>query len=69
MDEKGIDQGVRDVVLRQLRTRPGSLDSGTEPRIAELPVEQIEHLAEARLDFSSPSDLKVWLKAHVGHGG
>jgi hypothetical protein len=29
-----------------------------------LPLEQLEHLAEALLDFSGPTDLAAWLEEH-----
>jgi len=45
--------------------RLGSLEAEIEARIAELPVEQLEELAEALLDFTAPSDLTGWLDAQA----
>lgn len=67
--EQGIEQGAKqgkcDLVLRQLRKRLGYLDAESEGRIGQLSVEQLEELAEALLDFTSPSDLVSWLDAQV----
>ena len=38
----------------------------TTARIQALPLEQLEHLAEALLDFSGPTDLAAWLEEHKG---
>jgi len=70
--EKGIERGVKEgkqhearaLVLRQLRKRLGSLESEIEARLGELSVEELEQLAEALLDFGSPTDLTRWLDAH-----
>ena len=66
--EKGIEKGkqaeAEAVCLRQLRKRLGSVDSESESRIGQLPVERLEELAEALLDFSSASDLTAWLDRH-----
>ena len=34
------------------------------PRIQSLPLEQLESLAEALLDFQGPEDLTAWLTSH-----
>jgi hypothetical protein len=31
-----------------------------------MPLEQLEALAEALLDFSGPADLAAWLEEHAG---
>jgi predicted transposase YdaD len=54
------------VALRQLNRRSGPLSEGTSARIQALPLEQLEGLTEALLDFSGPADLAAWL---VQHGG
>ena len=38
----------------------------TTARIQALPLEQLEALAEALLDFGGPADLAVWLAEHAG---
>ena len=49
------------LVLRQLRRRFGTVDTGQMVRIQRLTLEQAENLAEALLDFQTPADLKAWL--------
>ena len=53
------------VALRQLNRRCGPLSEATTARIQALPLEQLEALAEALLDFSSPEDLTTWLAANA----
>jgi hypothetical protein len=52
--------------LRQLNRRCGSLSNATTARIQALPLERLEALAEALLDFSGPADLAAWLAEHGG---
>ena len=53
------------VALRLLNRRCGTLSETTTARIQALPLEQLEALTEALLDFSSPADLAAWLAAHA----
>jgi predicted transposase YdaD len=53
------------VTLRLLNRRCGTLSEATTARIQALPLEQLEHLAEALLDFSGPTDLAAWLEEHA----
>ena len=66
--EQGIERGERALVRRMLHKRLGSLDSRAEARIDQLSVQQLEDLAEALLDFESPSDLTNWLDAQGKKG-
>ena len=54
------------VALRQLNRRCGPLSEATTARIQALPLEQLEALAEALLDFSGPDELVAWLEEHKG---
>ena len=54
------------VTLRQLNRRCGPLSDATTAEIQALPLELLEALAEALLDFSGPADLAVWLAEHAG---
>jgi predicted transposase YdaD len=54
------------VTLRQPNRRCGPLSVATTARIKALPLEQLEALAEALLDFSSSADLAAWLAEHGG---
>ena len=63
--QQGLQQGLQrevSVILRLLRRRVGELSSSTEERIRALSITQLEELAEALLDFSSPDDLTDWLE-------
>ena len=64
--QEGEAQGEAKVTLRLLNRRCGPLSETTTARIQALPLEQLELLAEALLDFSGPADLAVWLSDHAG---
>ncbi len=60
----GEAQGEAKVTLRQLTRRFGPLSAEQESRIRSLPLEQLEALAEALLDFEGMADLNAWLAAN-----
>jgi hypothetical protein len=64
--QEWIAEGEAVVTLRLLNLRCGSLSDATIARIQTLPLEQLEALAEALLDFSGPADLAAWLSQHGG---
>ncbi len=64
--QEGEAQGEVKVTLRQLNRRCGPLSDATTAEIQALPLEQLEALAEALLDFSGPQDLTTWLAEHAG---
>jgi hypothetical protein len=49
------------VTLRLLSRRCGPLDAEQESLIRSLPLERLEALAEALLDFQGMADLNTWL--------
>ena len=61
-EAKGKAEGEATVVLRLLQRRCGPISAATTARIQALPLEKLEALAEALLDFSGPADLTTWLK-------
>jgi len=63
-EARGEAREAAKVTLRQLSRRCGTLSEATTARIEALPLEQLEALAEALLDFSGPADLSAWLAAH-----
>jgi hypothetical protein len=63
--QEWIAEGEAVVTLRQLNRRCGPLSDATTARIQALPLEQLEALTEALLDFSGPADLAAWLSAHA----
>jgi hypothetical protein len=63
--EQGLEQGAASIVLRQLLRRLGELKPSVIRRVETLPLEKLEQLSEALLDFTSAKDLKKWLKEHA----
>ena len=64
---QGLDQGRRqealDLLGRLLLRRCGPLNSAQQNAITALPLETLEQLGEALLDFNGPDDLNHWLAA------
>ena len=61
---QGRQEEASAVTLRQLNRRCGPLSEATTARIQALPLERLEALAEALLDFTGPADLAAWLQAN-----
>jgi len=67
--EQGIEQGLEQgrqqeasaLLLRQLERRCGPLQPGLRHTISTLPLERLEELGDAVLDFQGPADLEHWL--------
>jgi hypothetical protein len=53
------------VTLRLLSRRCGPLSGEQESQIRRLPLERLEALAEALLDFEGMADLNAWLAANA----
>jgi len=74
--QKGLKEGLREglqegqareaakMTLRLLSRRCGPLAEATTAQIQALPLEQLEALADALLDFQGPADLAAWLAAN-----
>ena len=54
------------MTFRLLNHRCGPLTDATTARIQALPLEQLEALGLALLDFSGSDDLATWLNVHAG---
>ena len=65
-EAQGRALGEANVTLRQLNRRCGPLSDATTARIQALPLQQLETMAEALLDFAGASDLEAWLNGHSG---
>ena len=59
--KEGRKEGKRSLIIRQLNRRIGNVSSEMEAQIAALPLEQLETLGEAQLDFTTLADLDGWL--------
>jgi predicted transposase YdaD len=57
--------GESRLVLRLLSRRIGELSPELQSQIQAFSSPQLEALGEALLDFSQPSDLQDWLRAHA----
>jgi len=66
--KEGLQEGeareATKVTLRLLNRRCGPLSEATTTQIQALPLERLEALADALLDFQGPADLAAWLAAH-----
>jgi predicted transposase YdaD len=62
--EEGRQAEAFSVTLRLLNRRCGPLSEATTTQIQALPLEQLEALADALLDFQGPADLTAWLAAN-----
>jgi predicted transposase YdaD len=60
-EARGRQEEACKMVLRQLNRRTGSISAQLEIQIRSLPQAQLEQLADALLDFTSPTDLTTWL--------
>jgi predicted transposase YdaD len=63
-ETKGRQEGEAAVTLRLLNRRCGPISEPTTVQIQALPVEKLEALADALLDFQGPADLAAWLAAN-----
>ncbi|MEN9222431.1 MAG: DUF4351 domain-containing protein [Thermostichus sp. BF3_bins_97] len=59
---QGIQQEASNLTLRQLKRKVGEVPIALQSQIRALPVEQLEELGEALLDFGSLRDLMAWLE-------
>ena len=73
--QQGLDQGLEQglqagrrreaaLVLKQLQRRIGLIPTALTGQIQDLPLERIEALGEALLDFTALADLETWLRQH-----
>gem|GEM_PF-2371850 len=62
----GRVEGTRQLVLRQAEKRFGPLSEPVAAQIVALPIERLDALALALLDFATGTDLVMWLDAPAG---
>lgn len=60
--ELAKQEGEQRLIIRQLNRRIGEIHSSLIQKVQELPVEKLEELGEALLDFTSVTDLETWLE-------
>jgi predicted transposase YdaD len=59
--QAGRQAGERSLVVRQLTRRVGALPEDLQSQVEALPLDQLEELGEALLDFTGLADLVDWL--------
>jgi predicted transposase YdaD len=64
-EAKGRQEEAASMTLRLLNRRCGPLTDATTAQIQALPLEKLEALADALLDFTGPADLATWLAANA----
>ena len=62
--EAGRQQEAAGLAIRLLIRRLGSIDAGSLERLSDLPLQQLEQLAEDLIDFTEPADLQAWFDNH-----
>lgn len=60
--QQGAKREALSLVFRLLKRRVGDLNPDLEGQVRSLPVNQVEDLGEALLDFNNAEDLKNWLR-------
>ncbi|MFN6513125.1 MAG: Rpn family recombination-promoting nuclease/putative transposase [Nostoc sp. CreGUA01] len=66
--EEGLEEGreaTANIIIRLLTKRLGELPQEVRSLVAGLPLQLLEELGEALLDFTSVADLQAWLQARI----
>ena len=58
------ERGEKSIVMRLLNRRVGDISLQVQERIKSLPVEKLEDLGDALLDFYGMEDLTAWLSTN-----
>jgi predicted transposase YdaD len=64
--QEGRQEGEADFALRLLTRRCGEVSIEQTTQIRSMPIEQLESLGEALLDFGGMADLEGWLRENLG---
>lgn len=59
--KQGAEREALSLVFRLLNRRIGSINDHLEAQVRDLPVNKVEDLGEALLDFNTKEDLQEWL--------
>ncbi len=60
--QQGEQLEAQKIVKRLLNRRVGEIDSSLIQQIEALPIQELEDLTDALLDFSTVTDLQQWLQ-------
>jgi len=73
IERKGIEKGKQEgraegkqeeavtLILRLLKRRVGEIGAEVQQQVSAMPLEKLEELGEALLDFTEANDLQNWL--------
>jgi predicted transposase YdaD len=61
--QEGREEGKEELILLMLTKRFGTLPDSIPAQIQSVPVERLNALGEALLDFQTIADLQTWLEA------
>jgi hypothetical protein len=62
-EQRGEQLEAQKLVKKQLKRRVGEIDKSLIEQVEALPIEALEELGEALLDFSIVTDLQEWLNS------
>ena len=62
--QEGVKQGIQQNIIRILKKKVGELSPNLEAKVMVLPIDILEDLGEALLNFNSIDDLINWLNAN-----
>jgi Domain of unknown function (DUF4351) len=63
-EKRGEVKQGQTLILRQLTRRVGNLSIETQTRVKALPLDRLEELGEALLDFTQMNDLLAWFETN-----
>jgi predicted transposase YdaD len=64
LEERGRQEEASALILRLLERRLSAVNADKQDQVRSLPLEQLEALGEALLDFKTIADLTTWLDHH-----
>ncbi len=64
-EQRGREEGEKSLIFRLLTRRVGELPQDIRQQVETLPLEQLENLGEALLDFTSMADLIAWFEENT----
>jgi hypothetical protein len=64
-EARGQERGIAATIVRQLIRICGPLSDSLDQQIRHLPIEKLEALSDALLEFKSADDLATWLDSNT----
>lgn len=63
--QEGREEGEKALILRLLQRKLGEVPEELQEQVRQLPLERLEALGEALLDFEGVADLQAWLAQQI----